>query len=88
MKIFTLENGYSVVCQWVKTRTAFKHTAVLCLNGIPQCETKICYVNRTWEAFEYESVLMQVIDLHFTGKELTKYRDIVKNSQYGRTLSF
>jgi hypothetical protein len=78
MKIFKLSNDYEVVCNWVKTRNGFKHTASLCRNGSSICETKVCYLNRTWESFEYETVLKQVIDKYFNAKEKVKYLKIAQ----------
>lgn len=58
MKIFR-ENNYSFVCNWMKTRNGFKHTCSVYndATGEKMFETKICYLNRTWESFEFESVL-------------------------------
>jgi hypothetical protein len=79
MKIFNLDKNFSIVCDFVGTRNGFKHTAILCRKGQEVYETKICYLNRTWECFEFESVLLKVIDERFTGKELEKFRAIIKN---------
>ena len=65
MKLFDLGNGYQVVCEWKKTRMAFKHEAALCIQGNVIEKTKICYQNRTWESYEYQSVIRKVIDKHF-----------------------
>jgi hypothetical protein len=40
---------------------------------------KACYYNRTWERFEYETVILQVINANFTGKEKQKFLNVVKN---------
>jgi hypothetical protein len=61
MKIFKLDEIYSVVCIFKGTRSGFKHTATLMKNGLQVYETKVCYLNRTWERFEYESVLRKLI---------------------------
>lgn len=62
MKIFTINQELSIVCDWKKTRTAFKHTATLMRNGRDEYDTKICYQNRTWERYEYESILEKLRD--------------------------
>ena len=77
MKIFNLDKRFSVVCESVGTRNGFKHTGALCSNGNEVYKTKICYLNRTWESFEFESILLKVIDERFTGKELEKFRAII-----------
>ena len=41
---------------------AFKHVATLLVDGQEQAETKICYQNRTWESFEFESVINKLLD--------------------------
>jgi hypothetical protein len=62
MRIFDLGGGYSVVCNTESTRYGFRHLATLCLNGQEIDKAKICYYNRTWESFEFESVLNKVIE--------------------------
>ena len=61
MRIFKITDKIDVVCEWKKTRTAFKHTATLFLNGNEQENVKICYLNRTWEQYEFESVLNKLL---------------------------
>lgn len=62
MREFKLDEHISVVCDWKKTRTAFKHEATLLLDGNEIDKTKICYQNRTWESYEYQSVLLKLIN--------------------------
>jgi len=78
MKIFTLDKRFSVVCEWKNTRNGFKHEATLCSNGECVATVKCCYLNRTWEVYEYESVLKKLIILHFKGAEKVKYLEAVK----------
>ena len=67
MKNFEFGGGkYQVICNYQKTRNGFKHTAVIRderYNAI--CETKCCYLNRTWEAYEFQSVIHQAIGIAF-----------------------
>jgi hypothetical protein len=77
MKSFKLNEEFQVVCEFVKTRSAFKHVAKVLQNGHQVYETKICYQNRTWEAFEFQSVLHKAIDGYFDKDDAQKYRDIV-----------
>lgn len=60
MKIFTINESMSVVCEWKKTRQAFKHEATLIINGREVETVKVCYLNRTWESYEYRSVLYKL----------------------------
>ena len=62
MKLFNVNDRIAIVCEWKKTRTAFKHEAVLLIDGIERDKAKICYLNRTWEKYEYESVLKKLVD--------------------------
>lgn len=60
-----LPNGKDVIfrCWAENTRYGFRH---LCLNfddlGYKKYTSKRCYYNRTWERFEYESVLEDAIE--------------------------
>ena len=65
MKIFRLDARYEVVCEWKKTRNAFKHVATLLDNGSQADETKICYSNRTWECYKFESVIEKLLERTF-----------------------
>lgn len=78
MKIFKLGKDFNVVCNFKNTRSGFKHTATLCKNSRAIYETKINYLNRTWERFEYESILLKTIQSNFIGKEQTKYLKVIK----------
>ena len=62
MKTFRIGENIEIVCEWKKTRTAFKHEATLLINGSEDCTTKICYQNRTWESYEFESVIQKLLD--------------------------
>jgi hypothetical protein len=78
-KIFELDKNFSVICAFKNTRSGFKHEADLLRNGASVYKTKICYLNRTWESFEYESILVKVIDECFTGKQKEKFMLTIKN---------
>lgn len=54
----TRKGVYSVKCESVSTRNGFKHVArVSDSNFNFVFETKINYLNRTWESFQFQSVL-------------------------------
>ena len=78
MRMFKLDDRFSVVCESKSTRSGFKHEAVLMNNGYGVEKTKICYLNRTWESYEYESVLVKLINLQFSGVEREKYLAVIK----------
>jgi len=60
MKLFKINENVNIVCDSINTRSGFKHTATLFINGCERENTKICYLNRTWERFQYESVLKKL----------------------------
>ena len=77
MRIFKINKNIDVVCQYIKTRYGFKHTASLIYKGSHVCDTKICYYNRTWEAYEYQSVLQSII--HKTNILNDKQKAVILN---------
>jgi 4-hydroxyphenylpyruvate dioxygenase-like putative hemolysin len=78
MRIFNLNKVYNIVCNWQKTNYGFKHIATLHKNGFEIAKTKRCYYNRTWERFEYESVLIDIINANFTDKEKIKFLKVIE----------
>jgi hypothetical protein len=78
MRIFNLNNEYSIVCNWQNTRYGFRHLATLHKAGFEIAEAKVCYYNRTWERFEFESVLNKIIKDNFTGRERDKFLEVIK----------
>ena len=61
MKNFEITKKIHVVCDYKKTRNGFKHTATLLIDGREREQTKVCYLNRTWEVYDYQSVLQKII---------------------------
>ena len=62
MESFRINKNLEVVCEWKKTRNGFKHEATLLRNGREVLTVKICYLNRTWERYTYESVLYELLE--------------------------
>ena len=63
---FDLEtsNGiFSVRCESLGTRNGFKHVAYVVEDGFITLQTKINYINRTWERYQFESVLNKIKEL-------------------------
>ena len=75
MKSFKINNNLEIICEWKKTRNGFKHESTLLKNGIKIDSTKICYLNRTWESFEFESVIIRILDKTkiLSDKQKTKF---------------
>ena len=80
MKMVKLNDTYFIICEVSNTRNGFKHTATLMHNGAELDSTKICYLNRTWEAYKYESVMLQLLDetTELTDKEKRRFKKKVK----------
>lgn len=78
MRIFNLNKEYNIVCNSESTRYGFRHVASLHKNGIEFAKSKICYYNRTWESFEYKSILIKIINDNFTSKELVKFKKVIE----------
>lgn len=70
MKIFKLSKNIDVVCNSENTRYGFRHLATLHFNGIERENAKACYYNRTWECYQYQSVLKSVIEKALKSKEI------------------
>jgi len=79
MRIFNLDEVYSVVCNSESTRSGFRHIAVLHKNGYEIAREKALYQNRTWEAYEFETVLLKIVDGFMAQCDKQKYREVVKN---------
>jgi len=61
MTTFKMNDSYEVVCWGERTRYGFRHLAVLMKDGEEVCRDKVCYYNRTWERYTFETVLSNVI---------------------------
>ena len=81
MKLFQINKNIAIVCNWHNTRNGFKHTATLLYDGQERDEVKICYLNRTWERFEFESVLEKLVEEtgSLTDKEKKLASKYIKN---------
>jgi predicted nucleic-acid-binding protein len=62
MKVFDVNKSIRVVAQSSGTRSGFKHEATLFVNGQQRETVKINYLNRTWERYEFESVLEKLLE--------------------------
>lgn len=78
---------FLIVCESTSTRNGFKHTAKLfdsptatftLKNGIfwnPVSSVKINYLNRTWEKYQFESVIFKLLKKFFKND----YKKIMEN---------
>ena len=68
MKEFNVSEKIKVRCSTKSTRNGFKHVATLYLDGVESGTASCSYLNRTWESYEYQSVLYRLAK---TAKNLT-----------------
>jgi len=80
MKTFRINKDFDVVCDSKRTRNGFKHEATLLKNGRDIEFAKCCYINRTWESYEYQTVIQDLLD---KTNELTdrQKKNFLKNAQ-------
>lgn len=59
---FNLKCGYRVECRSERTRYGFRHLAeVIDTKGNVVSKAKVCYYNRTWESFTFETVMERAL---------------------------
>lgn len=62
------DNEYRLTCYYQSTRTGFRHLCFLtsmCEDGEPSTKdyiAKCTYINRTWERYPYETVLLEAVN--------------------------
>ncbi len=84
MQVFKLNKDYSVICEWQGTRSGFRHVAVIMRNGYEIGRVKCTYLNRTWECYQFQSVLQKALEFpelvrRLSKNLLTQFRKKVKN---------
>lgn len=62
MNSFKITNHLTAVCESEKTRYGFRHVAHLLRDGYEIGDAKCCYYNRTWESFQFQSVLERLLE--------------------------
>jgi hypothetical protein len=78
--IFKVNEHKEIVCEWVNTRYGFRHDARLFIDGKEVGKkAKVCYYNRTWERFEYQTVLRILL-------EKTEYLTEEEKNEFGKRL--
>jgi len=73
MDSFRVNAQYNIYCRSEKTRYGFRHLAELCLGGCVVEKSKACYYNRTWESYEFQSVIHRVLQNHFSPQLAARY---------------
>jgi len=85
MTTFKIGRNVEVVCEFENTRSGFRHLATLIVDGSEAETTKACYQNRTWESYEYQSVLQSLCEKTAKNGSLSKYHQakfkrLIKNN--------
>jgi hypothetical protein len=62
MKVINISKDLNLVLETKRTKEGFKHLAILTDNFNEPIKASINYINRTWERFEYESVIIKVLE--------------------------
>jgi len=84
-KLFTVNEHITISCRAEKTRSGFRHLATLLIDGWLSEKAKVCYLNRTWERFEFQSVIKALAEK--TGKETRELiRDYAENYKEDNSL--
>jgi hypothetical protein len=80
MEKFTVNDRISIICETKNTRDGFKHVAHLFLGSQEVDETKVCYLNRTWESYRYQTVIHNLIknSNELTEEEVTECMETLK----------
>jgi hypothetical protein len=74
MKSYEFGNGYKVICRSENTRYGFRHLCELTKDCNIIAKTKACYYNRTWECYEFQSVIHSAINAAFDNRTRTQQK--------------
>lgn len=74
---YKLNDEYELVCWGYSTSSSWGHEARLLKNGYEFASAKIRYYNRTWERFEFESVMYSALE-NYKASRLNDYLDDYK----------
>lgn len=72
MKSFKITEHLEVVCESQSTRSGFRHLAYMLRDGNEIATGKCCYLNRTWESYQFQSVLFEVVRKAVKGKVISE----------------
>ena len=63
-----VEVEFQFVNEYFSTSRSWGHISTLFRNGVQVSEVKARYYNRTWEAYEYQSVMSSAAEMYNDGK--------------------
>jgi hypothetical protein len=80
MEKFTVNERITIICEYKNTRNGFKHVAHLFLGTQEIEKRKWCYLNRTWERFTYQSVMLDLVNrsINLTPEEKQECIEVLK----------
>jgi hypothetical protein len=61
-EVFRINRKITAICRSEKTRYGFRHLAELQYNGREVGHAKACYYNRTWERYQFQTVIFGAIE--------------------------
>lgn len=70
-KTFKISETLTVECQTQNTNYGFRHLATLYYKDRELVEAKVCYYNRTWEAWNYQTVILEAINKAYKVRKLS-----------------
>jgi hypothetical protein len=80
MAMFKISNNIRIVCESKGTRSGFNHFATVYVNDSEKATAKVHYINRTWEAYEFDTVIERVAqDPRLTPAQQDTIKDWVKH---------
>jgi hypothetical protein len=81
MNTLKLNDSTQIVCESKGTRNGFKHEAHLIINGSEVFKQKVCYLNRTWEAYTFQTVALNLVNKYegFSRDQKEEFKAILEN---------
>ena len=93
-KTFPINDSYQINCYYDRTRYGFRHIAKLMrikdsagASDYTEIDrAKVCYYNRTWESFEYETVISCLLDRAkiMTKEQKAEYMSALRRGELSR----
>lgn len=88
MKIFKFNEQFEIACESQRTRSGFRHVAILHSHGEEVDRTKVCYLNRTWESFAFQTVLYKILQKNkFTSQEQENFMKSCSEKSHSAMIS-
>ncbi len=81
MTYFEINDKLTIGCEYYETSRSWGHRATIWLDGEEVDKKKIVYLNRTWERFQFDSLLYKCSE----SKVIKQYKDDVVKHIKART---